>query len=88
MKDSVKETLTNKGYLGDFSLPSVEWWLRIQKHLHCEIFFSMFHKKWSVNNYIINLKKLKKIEIDGKIPQYEDYSDALEFAIEQMTLKL
>lgn len=84
MKQEFKKELLEKGYSGDFSLSSIEWWLRKEKLLHCEIFLSMFHKKWSANSYIINLKKLKKIEIKDKIPQFEEYSDALLYSIEQM----
>ena len=88
MTTTIKDKLTEKGYLGDNSLSSIEWWLRDVKHIHCEIFFSMFHKKWFINNYLIDLKKQKKIELNLKEVKFESYPDALEFAIEQMVSKI
>lgn len=78
----------SKGYLKENSLMHLEWWLREEKNIHCEIFLSMFHKKWAINNYLIDLKKLKKIELTGKLPQFETYPLALKFAIEQMLNKV
>lgn len=88
MKNNIIEKFTEKGYLGDFSLKSVEWWLRDEKHIHCEIFFSMFHKKWSINNYFIDLRKFKKIDHELKEIKFESYNEALEYAVEQMLLKV
>ena len=88
MTTIIKDKLAEKGYLGDNSLSSIEWWLRDVKHIHCEIFFSMFHKKWFINNYLIDLKKQKKIELNLKEVKFESYPDALEFAIEQMVSKI
>ena len=82
------EDLQLKGYLGENCLSSIELWLRDIKQIHCEIFFSMFHKKWFINNYFIDLKKLKKIEHGLKETRFESYNDALEFAIQQMLLKI
>jgi hypothetical protein len=78
----------SKGYVGENSTVLLEWWLRDEKFLHCEIFFSMFHKTWSINNYIINLKKFKKIEIEEKLLKFESYPKALLHAIEVMINKL
>lgn len=85
---SIFELAKEKGYQGEEKLQEIEIWIRNKKHIHCEIFFSMFHKKWSLNNYLIDLKKLKKIEFDSKTIFYEEYDDALEKAIEEMLNKI
>ena len=76
-----------KGYTGDNSLVSLEWWLRLKKLIHCEIFYSTFHKSWYINNYFLDLKKMKRIDHDLPSKKFENYTDALEYAITEM-LKL
>lgn len=88
VKEEIYELAKTKGYSGENSIIPLEWWLRDEKFLHCEIFFSMFHKTWSINNYIIDLKKLKKIEINEKFLQFENYPKALLHSIETMIKKL
>lgn len=57
---------------------------RIHKEhgLRAELFYSMYHKKWQVNNYFVNFKKGKKVEPKGNVSaRFDDYFDALELAI-------
>jgi hypothetical protein len=58
----------------------LEDWIAEQHHLRAEIFYSMFHKKWSVNNYFVDTKKGKKVypkdEIKGKFDSYDDAREA------------
>jgi hypothetical protein len=77
-----------KGYDGEIKLSLLEDWLRENKYIHCEIFFSLFHKKWSLNNYFINTKKLKRIEWDWRDFHFETYPEAQEFAIDKMLEKI
>lgn len=86
--EDIYKIASDKGYEGDNTLPSLEWWLRDKKKIHCEIFFSMFHKKWAINGYFIDLKKLKKIEHSAKDIKFDTYIEALEYSIEQMLLKI
>ena len=86
--NEIFELAKTKGYTGTNSIVILEWWLREEKLLHWEIFFSMFHKMWYVNNYLIDLKKAKKIDYPNKIPQFETYPLALKFAVEEMIKKL
>lgn len=77
------------GYSGEDNPCLIEDWLRTSKNIHAELFFSMFHKKWSINNYFIDLKKLKKIDRNAKSIMYETYGEAQEVSIREMleTLK-
>lgn len=53
--------------------------------LRAELFYSMYHKKWQVNNYFVNFRKGKKVEPKGNISaRFADYYDALELAIFEM----
>lgn len=74
----------SKGYNNLDSLVLLQDWLRTKHYLYTEIFFSMFHKKWSLNNYILDLKAAKKIERPTKVIFYDDYNDALCQAIDEM----
>ena len=74
----------SKGYDNLDSLVLLQDWLRTKHYLYTEIFFSMFHKKWSLNNYILYLKAAKKIERPTKVIFYDDYNDALCQAIDEM----
>lgn len=78
------EKAKEKGYYGEENLVLIEDWLRNSKNIHGELFFSMFHKKWSINNYFIDLKKLKKIERNSKNEMYESYKEALTASIGEM----
>jgi hypothetical protein len=85
--DELFEIAKSKGYdalgrLGSVSL--IQDWLRTKHYLYTEIFFSVFHKKWSLNNYIIDLKTLKKIERPTKVVFYDEYNDALCQAIDEI----
>lgn len=86
--ESVYTIAKDKGYSGENNLYLIREWLAITKHIHVELFFSMFHKKWSINNYFIDLKKLKKIERNAKSLQYENYNDALEVSLREMLEKI
>lgn len=74
----------SKGYNNLDSLVLLQDWLRTKHYLYTEIFFSMFHKKWSLNNYILDLKAAKKVERPTKVIFYDDYNDALCQAIDEM----
>lgn len=51
-------------------------WIEEKHNLRAELFYSMFHKKWQVNNYFVDVKKGKKVypktEIKGKFDSYEE----------------
>ena len=49
-------------------------WIEEKHFLRAELFYSMFHKQWYVNNYFVNTKKGKKVypkrEIKEKFASY------------------
>jgi hypothetical protein len=66
-----------KGYKGENSLFLIQEWVLEEHNLFIEIFFSMFHKKWSINNYALDTKKRKKINISATSTFYNDYKETL-----------
>jgi hypothetical protein len=86
--DKIYDKAKEKGYSGNKSLTEIQDWLRIDKNIYCEIFFSMYHKKWSINNYFIDLKKLKKINWDYTSQKFDDFDEALILAIDEMLKKI
>ena len=82
-KEILLELAKQKGYSGE-SLYELENWIRKKFGLHAEIFYSMFHKKFSINNYFIDLFHGKKIEWDYKSINYESYDNALIIALYNM----
>lgn len=63
-------------------------WVGDEHHMRAELFFSMFHKKWSINSYFINTKKFKKVYPKEDIKEmFLDYREAREIALSEM-LKL
>lgn len=87
-KSEVFNAAKEKGYIGENILSLVEDWLRKDKQIHCEIFFSMFHKKWSINNYFIDMNKLKKIDHGCKTTYFETYEEVQVFSISEMLKKV
>ena len=83
-------TMANEiGYLdNEPNLYSLQAWIRKKFNLHAEIFYSMFHKKFSINNYFINLVKGEKVNWDYKPINYELYDEALLVALYNMLLLL
>ena len=55
------EQLKAKGYSGKNDLGQILTWLRNKKKLHIEVYFSLFHKKWILNNSYVDLKGTKRI---------------------------
>lgn len=76
-KEDVLSLAKELGYTDIDSMYVIEGWIRIKFSLHGEIFYSMFHKKFSINNYFIDLSKGKKIEWDYKSIQYDTHIEAL-----------
>jgi hypothetical protein len=63
------------------SLVELQEWIRNKFGLHAEIFYSMFHKKWSVNNYFIDISKGKKVEWPYTFKMYDTHDGALVVAL-------
>jgi len=76
-KEDIFLLAKQQGYTGIESLYEIQGWFLTKYHLYGEIFYSMFHKKFSINNYFIDLSKGKKIEWDYKSIQYDSHIDAL-----------
>jgi len=81
---SLFERAKEKGYKGEDYLPSILEWIRVEKNLYAEIFYSFFHKKWSINSYFIDLSKLKKVERNQKMIYYFTYLETLRQTIDEM----
>jgi len=77
-----------KGFDGIDSYFLIKEWLLLKHQIYAEVFFSTFHKTWSVNNYLIDTKKGKRIEWDYSNKKFEDYYDALELALKEMLKKI
>ena len=74
-----------KGYSGEESLEHLQSWIRKNYHLHPEIYFSKFHKVWSVNNFFINIKKGKSIAWkEFKENKSDTYEESLELALREL----
>jgi hypothetical protein len=76
------DLLREKGYSGPESLYEVRAWIRKKYNLHLELFFSIYHKTWSVNNYIIDLKKGKRAPYTYTCKSFDNYEDALLFSLQ------
>lgn len=76
--------LREKGYTGPESIYDVRVWIRKKYNLHLELFFSLYHKTWSTNNYIIDLKKGKRAPYTYDSKSFDNYEDALLFSLETM----
>lgn len=72
MNKELKELVPEQ--LDGCSDSELEDWIESQHNLRAELFFSMFHKQWYINNYFVNTKKGKKVypkrEIKEKFPSY------------------
>ena len=71
----------SKNYNGSNSIYEIQAWIRNQHNLHAELFFSMFHKKWSINNYFINTSTYKKVEWQSTSTMYDTHDDALRVSL-------
>lgn len=77
-----KRIIEKHPQLDELTLSQIADLIHDKYHLRAEIFYSMFHKKWSVNNYFVDTKKGKKVYPTGNISaKFDDYYDALELAI-------
>lgn len=63
------------------SLYDIQAWLRNKFNIHAEIFYSLFHKKWAINNYFVDTIKGNRITWDYKGVFYQEYDDALIVAL-------
>lgn len=63
------------------SIYDIQAWIRTKHGLHAELFYSMFHNKFSINNYFIDLSNGKKVEWDYKPTMYASYDEALIIAL-------
>ena len=74
--------------LDELTLSQMEDLIEEKYHLRAEIFGSMFHKQWSVNNYFVDTKKWKKVYPEGDISKkFDNRKDAQELAVWEL-LKL
>lgn len=74
-----------KGYEGELKIPDIQEWLRKEKGIHPEIFFSTYHEKWQINNFFVDVKKNKKIDRkQSKVQMFLSYEDARESAIKEI----
>lgn len=80
----MEELLKKTKELGcnETSLVAIREWLRVNKGVYLELFYSMFHKTWSVNNYVIDLKKGKKASNVFAVKSFDNYADALLYSLE------
>ena len=76
-KEDIFILAKQQGYTGIESLYEIQGWFVTKYHLYSEIFYSMFHKKFSINNYFIDYSAGKKVEWDYKSTMYDTYNDAL-----------
>lgn len=75
-KEDVLLKARSQGYLGKDSLYELQEWIMNKHFLYGEIFYSMFHKKFSINNYFVDIAHGKKIDWDYKSVQYGTHSEA------------
>ena len=80
-KDDVFRLAKEKKYTGMESLYELQAWIRLNFGLHAEIFYSLFHKKFAINNYFINIIKGDRVSWDYKSINYDSYDDALIVAL-------
>lgn len=74
-----------KGYLGASKISDLQEWLRIEKGLHPEIFFSTYHEKFQINNFFVDVKKHKKINRkETRVQMFLEFEDARESAIKEL----
>jgi len=86
--DEVISIAKNNGYEGGENLFLIQEWIRNKYNLHGEIFYSLFHKKWSINNYFVNTLKGERVNWDYKSINYDTYNDALLILIYNLLLCL
>ena len=84
VKEIIKEitpdkviTLAKEKGCKEENLLLIQDWIRTNHGLYGELFYSLFHKKWSVNNYFINLTKGERISWNYTGANFDDYNDAL-----------
>lgn len=63
------------------SQSDVLYWLISEKHLFPQISFSLFSKKWIVDNYLIDTKKAKRVKWNYPSKEFNSYSETLEEVI-------
>lgn len=85
-KQDVLKLAVEQGYSGIDSLHELRGWLSTKYSLHGEIFYSMFHKKFSINNYFINSSEGKKVDWDWKSVNYSSHTEALIIMLYNMLL--
>jgi len=79
-----EEKLSKLGYKGAINPFAIHAWLIIEKKVFAEVYFSLFHKQWSIQNYLVDVKKAQRMPwTDGKLDSYkfDTYKSALEFAV-------
>lgn len=69
----------------EISLDELKIWFREKKNLHCDIYFGAYSEKWEINNYIIDIVKIKKYKLDIKSKLYTSYEEALEIVLKEMS---
>ena len=84
----VLQLAKDKGYTGEEYLCFIQDWIRNNHGLHGEIFYSLYHKKWSINNYFVNIIKGERISWDYKSINYDTYNDTLLVLIYNLLLCL
>jgi hypothetical protein len=87
-KADILQIAKNQGYKGLDSIYEVQAWIRVKYTLHAELFYSMFHKKFSINNYFIDLSNGKKLDWDYKSTMYNSYDEALIIALYNLLIAI
>lgn len=80
-KEDIYSLAKSKGYTDNDSIYEIQAWIRKKFGIHAEIFYSMFHKKFSINNYFVDVVNGKKIEWNYTSKNYDSHDDALIFAL-------
>ena len=84
--EDILKLAKEKSYSGLEDIYYIQEWLRKTHGLHGEIFYSLFHKKWSINNYFINIFRGERINWDYKPINYDSYDDALLITVYNLLL--
>ena len=85
-KEDIFRIAKEQGYIGIESLYEIQGWFLKKFYLYGEIFYSMFHKKFSINNYFVDYAHGKKVEWDYKSAPHDTYEDALMVVLYNMLI--
>lgn len=86
-QEMVLKLAAEKGCIEN-NLSLIHDWIRDKFGLHAEIFYSLFHKKWSINNYFVNITRGERVPWDYTSKNYESHTDALIVALYHLLNKI